>query len=60
MSGHNTVWSIRAIVVRPVNGSEGVQHIVEILRRELEAAMALTGRTTIGQVDRTVLWPEKP
>ena len=43
-----------------VNGSEGVQHIVEILRRELEAAMALTGRTTIGQVDRTVLWPEKP
>jgi 4-hydroxymandelate oxidase len=41
-----------------VNGSAGVQHIVEILRRELEAAMALTGRTTIAQIDRAVLWPE--
>ena len=43
-----------------VNGSEGVRHIVEILRRELETAMALTGRTTIAQIDRTVLWPDKP
>jgi 4-hydroxymandelate oxidase len=43
-----------------VNGSDGVQHIVEILRRELEAAMALTGRTTIAQIDRTVLWPDQP
>jgi 4-hydroxymandelate oxidase len=43
-----------------VNGSEGVQHIVEILRREFETAMALTGRTTIAQIDRTVLWPDEP
>jgi 4-hydroxymandelate oxidase len=43
-----------------VNGSEGVRHIVEILRGELEAAMALTGRTTIARIDHTVLWPEKP
>ena len=41
-----------------VNGSDGVRHIVEILRRELEAAMALTGRTTIAAIDRTVLWPD--
>jgi 4-hydroxymandelate oxidase len=41
-----------------VNGSAGVQHVVEILRRELEVAMALTGRTTIGTIDRGVLWPE--
>ena len=41
-----------------VNGSAGVQHIVEILRRELEGAMALTGRTTIARIDRTALWPE--
>jgi 4-hydroxymandelate oxidase len=40
-----------------VNGSEGVQHVVEILRREFETAMGLTGRTTIAQIDRTVLWP---
>jgi 4-hydroxymandelate oxidase len=43
-----------------VNGSDGVRHIVEILRRELETAMALTGRTTIAQIDRTVLWPDRP
>jgi 4-hydroxymandelate oxidase len=43
-----------------VNGSDGVRHIVEILRAELEAAMALTGRTTIAQIDRTVLWPDRP
>lgn len=41
-----------------VNGSEGVQHIVQILRNELEAAMALTGRTTIAQIDRSTLWPD--
>jgi 4-hydroxymandelate oxidase len=57
--------AIAVLIGRPylyglaVNGSAGVQHIVEILRGELEAAMALTGRTTIAQIDRTVLWPDK-
>lgn len=41
-----------------VNGSDGVQHIVQILRNEFEGAMALTGRTSIAQIDRSVLWPE--
>lgn len=41
-----------------VNGSAGVQHVVEILRRELEVAMALTGRAAIAKIDRTVLWPD--
>jgi 4-hydroxymandelate oxidase len=40
-----------------VAGSDGVQHVIEILRTELEGAMALTGRTTIGAIDRSVLWP---
>jgi 4-hydroxymandelate oxidase len=39
-----------------VAGSNGVRHVVEILRTELEAAMALTGRTSIGAIDRSVLW----
>ena len=43
-----------------VNGSDGVRHVVQILCNEFEAAMALTGRTTIAQIDRTVLWPENP
>lgn len=38
-----------------VNGAEGVRHVVTILRAELEAAMALTGRTSIAAVDRSVI-----
>ena len=40
-----------------VAGPDGVRHVVEILRTELEAAMVLTGRTSIAAIDRSVLWP---
>jgi 4-hydroxymandelate oxidase len=39
-----------------VAGSEGVRNVVDILRAELEVAMALTGRTSIAAIDRSVLW----
>lgn len=39
-----------------VAGANGVQHVIEILRDELQAAMALTGRQSIGEIDGTVLW----
>jgi len=39
-----------------VNGAEGVTHVVNILRRELEMVMAMTGRTSIAAIDRTVIW----
>ena len=39
-----------------VNGSAGVTHVVDILKTELEMAMALTGRTTIAAIDRSVIW----
>ncbi|MBL9168093.1 MAG: alpha-hydroxy-acid oxidizing protein [Verrucomicrobiales bacterium] len=39
-----------------VAGADGVAHVVEILRDELEQAMALTGRTSIAQIDRSVIW----
>jgi 4-hydroxymandelate oxidase len=39
-----------------VHGADGVQHVVNILRRELEFAMALTGRTSLAAVDSTVIW----
>jgi 4-hydroxymandelate oxidase len=38
-------------------GEAGVAKVVNILQRELQMAMALTGRTTIGSIDRSVLWP---
>jgi 4-hydroxymandelate oxidase len=40
-----------------VAGSDGVRHVIEILRTEFEAALMLTGRTSIGAIDRSVLWP---
>ena len=39
-----------------VDGAAGVHRIVQILRTEFEMAMALTGRTSLTAVDRTVLW----
>jgi 4-hydroxymandelate oxidase len=39
-----------------VGGEDGVTAVVHILQRELEQAMALTGRTTLASVDRSTLW----
>jgi 4-hydroxymandelate oxidase len=39
-----------------VEGASGVRRVVEILRTELEQAMALTGRVSIEAIDRTVLF----
>lgn len=39
-----------------VAGAEGVTRVVEILRKELEMAMALCGRPTIASIDKTVIW----
>jgi 4-hydroxymandelate oxidase len=39
-----------------VDGSAGVAHVVDILKTELEMAMALTGRTSIAAIDRSVIW----
>ena len=39
-----------------ISGAEGVTRVVEILRKEFEIAMALTGRSTIASIDRSVLW----
>ncbi len=37
-------------------GAPGVARMLEILQTELLMAMALTGRTAINQIDRSVLW----
>ena len=37
-------------------GAGGVQRVLTILRRELEMAMALTGRPSLTIIDRSVLW----
>jgi 4-hydroxymandelate oxidase len=40
-----------------VNGDAGVQRVVELLRTEFEAALALCGLTRLSQINRDVLWP---
>ncbi len=37
-------------------GAEGVAHVITILRRELEMAMALSGRPTIKSIDASLIW----
>ena len=39
-----------------VNGAAGVTAVVNILRHELELAMALTGKPTIKSLDRSVIF----
>ena len=39
-----------------VNGAAGVTAVIDILKRELEQAMALTGRSTLTAVDRSVIF----
>jgi 4-hydroxymandelate oxidase len=38
-----------------VNGADGAHHVLELLRRELELAMALAGRPTIPSIDRSLV-----
>lgn len=39
-----------------VAGEDGVARVLQILHREFEMAMALTGRPTIASIDRSALW----
>ncbi|HMD48646.1 MAG TPA: alpha-hydroxy-acid oxidizing protein, partial [Bryobacteraceae bacterium] len=41
-----------------IGGSEGVTRVVDILRREFEMTMMLTGRPTLASIDRSLLWPK--
>jgi len=42
-----------------VNGADGVQSVMGILRSEFQASMALCGHTSLATIDRSVLWPGK-
>jgi 4-hydroxymandelate oxidase len=39
-----------------IAGAAGVARVMEILRTELQMAMALTGKTRMKDIDRSVLW----
>lgn len=48
--GRPYVWGLS------VQGAEGVTRVVNILRRELEMAMALCGRPSLASLDASVIW----
>jgi 4-hydroxymandelate oxidase len=50
MIGRPYVWGLAA------EGADGVKGVAEILRRELETAMALCGRPTLASLDKAVIW----
>jgi 4-hydroxymandelate oxidase len=37
-------------------GEAGVTQVINILHREFQMAMALTGRTNVESIDRSVIW----
>jgi 4-hydroxymandelate oxidase len=47
--GRPVLWGLAA------NGAEGAYHVLEILRKELELAMALSGRPTLASIDQTLV-----
>ena len=49
------MWGDRLLYGLIVEGEEGVRHVLEILRTELESAMALCGRPTLESIDRTLI-----
>ena len=42
-----------------VDGADGVRKVVELLRMEFEAAMALCGTPNLSAIDAGVLWPDR-
>jgi 4-hydroxymandelate oxidase len=47
--GRPVLWGLA------VNGAEGANDVLEILRKELELAMALSGRPTLNNIDQTLV-----
>jgi isopentenyl diphosphate isomerase/L-lactate dehydrogenase-like FMN-dependent dehydrogenase len=47
--GRPVLWGLAA------NGAEGVHHVLEILRAELELAMKLAGRSTLASIDGSLV-----
>ncbi|HZN73604.1 MAG TPA: alpha-hydroxy acid oxidase [Micromonosporaceae bacterium] len=47
--GRPTIWGLA------VAGADGVAHVLDLLRTELLLAMALSGRTSVAEVDRSLV-----
>ena len=52
--GRSYLWALAA------GGEDGVARAIEILRHELEAAMALCGRPNLAAIGPDVIWRSTP
>jgi isopentenyl diphosphate isomerase/L-lactate dehydrogenase-like FMN-dependent dehydrogenase len=52
--GRAALWGLAA------SGEQGVAHVLELLRAEVELALALLGRTSPGEIDRATIAPCPP
>lgn len=48
--GRPYIWGLAA------DGARGVQRVIELLRDEFDTAMALTGKRSVSELDRTMIW----
>jgi L-lactate dehydrogenase (cytochrome) len=48
--GRAWVWSVAA------RGEAGVRHVLEVMKADIDVALALTGNSSIGDVDRSALY----
>ncbi len=48
--GRPYIWGLA------VDGARGVQRVIEILKSEFDTAMALTGKRSVRELDRSVIW----
>jgi 4-hydroxymandelate oxidase len=49
--GRSPLWGLA------LGGAEGVRAVLDHLRKEVELAMALSGRSSLGQIDRSLVQP---
>ena len=50
MIGRPWVWAVAA------RGQQGVQHILAVMRADMDPALALTGHTSLATVDQSALY----
>ena len=51
--GRPSMWGLA------VEGAAGVHRVIDILRDELEAAMAMCGAPSLDRITRQLVWPER-
>jgi 4-hydroxymandelate oxidase len=56
LGAHGVLIGRAYIYALAAAGAVGVAHVINILRTELEVAMALTGCATLAEVNRSILW----